>query len=714
MLLLYGWLLQSEGEARDESHANETFHSIFVVAKELFAAFNSLAVYSYSKSPTMEHKYIDSRTKIFDEFKVLRKNLAGHPEQLKQLDKTERLEMRTVKICDGIYDAVHEADTDLMTVMNIRGMRNQLDALLDQTIAELKALNESVQAKTGSKSEAALKWRANAKLILLWGVGANIALSVLFVLYFTRAITDRLKVLMTNANRLADAKPLLPAIKGDDEIAELDEVFHQMAETIEESKRKQKALVDNAVDVICSIDKNDVFTMVSPASEKVWGYKDSELVGKSLADIIVEDDIEETLNCLETIKKVESTVPVENRVRCPDGKIINVLWSVFWSESEETLYCVAHDITARKMVERVLAESEQRTRAMMEGLPVGLIVINKTGKIQLANKKTEEMFGIRREDFAGRNLASLLRSEDNVASLLRTDDNVASPEWMQELITSTSGHVVELVGVRADGSTFPVELSSSETMVTERQLHLVALLDVSERHEIERLKREFVAMVSHDLKTPLSSVRGMLVLLSEGAAGELPPKAGPIVRSAEGQLERLITMINDLLDVQKMESGKFRIEAENVSIRALMEQSFDTVEQFADEHKVSIEISGGDARVLADPDRILQVLINLLSNAIKFSPENSTVSLRLVSNNEEFVEVRVEDEGRGIKKEFQSTIFERFKQVDKEDATEKKGSGLGLAICKMIVEGHNGEIGVDSTEGEGSTFWFRLPRVSEV
>ncbi len=699
MLFLYAMLLQSESEARDESHANDVLHSVFVLGRELFDGINTLTAYSYSKSPAMEKKYRDSRKKIVTEFALLRRNLADYPDQLKQVERTERVEMRALKMCDGLFDAFqNQHDTDMMTMMNIRGMRNQMEALVEQTTIELRELNGLVQRQSGAKSDAAVKWRSNAKVLLLWGVGLNVALSVIIVLYFSRAITDRLKILMSNAKRLAGALPLLPPIPGDDEISELDNVFHQMAETVEESKAKQKALVDNAVDVLCSIDGAGIFTNVSPSSESVWGYKDSELVGKCFTEIIVEEDIEDTLNALDTIKLSASSMPIENRVACPDGKVISVLWSVFWSESEDILYCVAHDITARKMFEKVLKESEERTRTIMESLPVGLVVIDEKGKIRLANKKTESMFGSRQSDLVGRNLSTLLKS----------NDSPPKENWMEELISSSSGHVMELNAVRRDNlSEFPVELSSNKTQMGNKDAHLVAMLDVSERHEIERLKREFVAMVSHDLKTPLSSVRGMLVLLSAGAAGELPSKAGPIVQSAEEQLERLIKLINDLLDVQKMESGKFSVELKDVSIRALLEESFDAVEQIADDNGVTIEISGGDERVLADPDRILQVIINLLSNAIKFSPRESKVKMRIV-NEADFVEVRVEDQGRGIKKEFQETIFERFKQVEKLDSTEKKGTGLGLAICKMIVEEHGGSIGVDSEDGKGSAFWFRL------
>ncbi len=696
LLFLYGLLIQSEDEAREESHANDVLHSIFVLGKELFSGLNALTAYSYMKTPSMEQKYLDSRARIVNEFKVLRLTLGSYPDQVKQLEKTERLEMRALKICDGMYDAFHDENTDLMTVMNIRGMRNQLESLVENTIAELKSLNELVQTQSGSKSEAALSWRRNAKVVLLCGAAFNILLSVVVVLYFSRAITDRLKILIRNAYLLAIAQPLLPAIKGVDEIAELDKVFHQMADTIAESKKRQKALVDNAVDVICSIDKNYSFITVSPASEKVWGYTETDLSGKGLRDIVIEEDLEETLKCLSALKMVESTVPVENRVRCKNGKVINVLWSVYWSQQEEELYCVAHDITARKMVENLLKDSEERTRSMMEGLPVGLFVIDVGGTIHLANNKAQELFAMSNTDLAGRSLSAIFKNSEG-----------GRGDWMDQLIMTRS-HVLELVAVRPDGSEFPVELSANEVSVLGRPLHLVAMLDVSERHEIERLKREFVAMVSHDLKTPLSSVRGLLLLLSEGATGELPPKAKPVVKTAEGQLERLIKLINDLLDVQKMEAGKFQIEKCLVSIRSILEQSFDAVEQFAKDHEIKIEIRGEDMTVDADPDRISQVVVNLLSNAVKFSPKGATVKLSIVCETE-FVEVKVEDEGRGIKDEFRETVFQRFKQIEHSDATTKRGSGLGLAICKLIVEEHGGTIGVDSTPGKGSTFWFRLP-----
>src|SRR5690606_35522220 len=182
-----------------------------------------------------------------------------------------------------------------------------------------------------------------------------------------------------------------------------------------------------------------------------------------------------------------------------------------------------------------------------------------------------------------------------------------------------SGSIVELTAIKSDGSSFPVDVSVSEVMVQDQPLYLVAMIDVSERHEIERLKQEFVAMVSHDLRTPLSSVQGMLAILSAGVAGELPAKAGTMVATAEGQLDRLVSLINDLLDVQKMEAGEFQIEKEQVAVSEVFRQSVGSVERLAEIEKITISLEETDATMFADGARIVQVLVNLLANAIKFS-----------------------------------------------------------------------------------------------
>lgn len=229
--------------------------------------------------------------------------------------------------------------------------------------------------------------------------------------------------------------------------------------------------------------------------------------------------------------------------------------------------------------------------------------------------------------------------------------------------------------------------------------------------EAARRKQELVSMVSHDLRTPLTSVQASLTLLSEGVLGALPARAVKEVTNAENNTSRLINLINDLLDIEKMEAGQLRIDCRPTEIFPLFEAAFEAVKAFAAKQNVNIKLNDNDLEIYADGDRIIQILVNLLSNAIKFSPAESTVTLNAVSvESDKFVELQVIDQGRGIPASFLPSMFQRFQQVDQiGDAKVKKGTGLGLAICKSLVELHGGEIGVRSEEGKGSTFWFQIP-----
>ena len=228
--------------------------------------------------------------------------------------------------------------------------------------------------------------------------------------------------------------------------------------------------------------------------------------------------------------------------------------------------------------------------------------------------------------------------------------------------------------------------------------------------EAARRKQELVSMVSHDLRTPLTSVQASLTLLSEGVLGVLPARAVKEVTNAENNTTRLINLINDLLDIEKMEAGQLRIDCHKTPVQLPFERSFEAVKAFAEKQNVTIKIVESDYEIYADGDRIIQVLVNLLSNAIKFSPAESTVTLEAVPVGE-MIELRVIDQGRGIPASFLPQMFQRFQQVDQiGDAKKKKGTGLGLAICKSLVELHGGDIGVRSEEGKGSTFWFQIPK----
>jgi signal transduction histidine kinase len=231
---------------------------------------------------------------------------------------------------------------------------------------------------------------------------------------------------------------------------------------------------------------------------------------------------------------------------------------------------------------------------------------------------------------------------------------------------------------------------------------------LSEGREVERLKREIVSTVSHELRTPLASIRGSLGLLAGGVLGQLPPEAADVVAVAERNALRLVKLTNDILDLEKLDTGRIELRLEDVSLSSVFDRSVEAVRSFADQEAIAIEVEPTAAEVRADGDRLVQVIVNFLSNAVKFSRRGGAVRLSSVEE-EGSIEVRVSDQGRGIPDAWREAVFERFRQVEASDARQKGGSGLGLAICKAIIEQHGGSVGVDSEEGRGSVFWFRLP-----
>jgi signal transduction histidine kinase len=226
--------------------------------------------------------------------------------------------------------------------------------------------------------------------------------------------------------------------------------------------------------------------------------------------------------------------------------------------------------------------------------------------------------------------------------------------------------------------------------------------------ELEAFKRELISVVSHELRTPLMSISSALELFGLGTLGELSEKGSNRLKFAQDEADRLIRLINDLLDIEKMEAGKFVLDRSEIKVKELIEISIAAVAQLAETKQIKLESSVVDATLSVDRDRLCQVLINLLSNAIKFSPETGTISIT-VTTSQLFMEFRVVDRGRGIPEDLIPKVFDRFVQVEDSDASVRGGSGLGLAIARAIVEQHGGTIGVESQLGQGSSFWFKLP-----
>ncbi|HEX7680276.1 MAG TPA: ATP-binding protein, partial [Thermoanaerobaculia bacterium] len=263
---------------------------------------------------------------------------------------------------------------------------------------------------------------------------------------------------------------------------------------------------------------------------------------------------------------------------------------------------------------------------------------------------------------------------------------------------------------RLDGTSFPVEYSSTPMFDEEgNQLGAVMVFrDVTERRAIERLKSEFVSTVSHELRTPLTSIRGALGLLSSGLLGPIAEKGQRMLEIAVTNTDRLVRLINDILDLERIESGRIELTRGAVDAQTVMDQAREGLQSIADQAGVQIVTEPATGSLWGDSDRIIQTLTNLIGNAIKFSPAGTTVTLSGTAVAEDFT-FRVTDQGRGMPDDKLDAIFERFRQVDASDSRHNGGSGLGLAICQSIVNAHGGRIWAEKNDPVGTRLQFTIP-----
>ena len=470
---------------------------------------------------------------------------------------------------------------------------------------------------------------------------------------------------------------------------------------LKETEERYRDLFEGASDLIQAVSPDGRFLYTNRAWRDTLGYSGAEVGGLRLFDVIHPQHRGEAADLMQWVMEGGDVDTAQLVLVSKDGRRIVAEGSLSCKKVDGqpvATRAILRDVTERRRTEERLRASEARTRSIIDNMTGGLITLDGSGKIESINPAGERIFGYRREELVGQHLALLLPDPpgQDKASYLKA----AFPKAL--------GRVTEWQGRRKNGEVFPFELSMFE-FDTDAGRHFAGnIRDVSERHEVERLKKEFVSTVSHELRTPLTSIRGSLSLIASGVLGELPAEAQEAVEIADRNALRLIGLINDILDLERFESGKLEMHMGEVAVEDVLQRSAEAVRGVAEKHGVTLEIKGEPARAWGDADRLVQVVVNLVGNAVKFSSAGQSVTLE-AEKKPPFVEVRVIDRGRGIPKPLQDAVFERFKQVEASDAREKGGTGLGLAICKTIVERHGGEIGVTSEEGRGSTFFFRVP-----
>lgn len=475
------------------------------------------------------------------------------------------------------------------------------------------------------------------------------------------------------------------------------------------------AVLNTAADGIITLNRIGTLLSVNPGFRRLLGMESRELVGEKLTELLPGLELKVDEHDMRSLAHGADEPAMEFQRESPTGETSYLHVEFEWLDpaTRSTLVATVRDLTLLKRGEMQLRETharlqdserlyrDQATRlaTLFDSVEDAIVVINASGNIESWNRGAQHLFGYSAEDIVGKD-ARLLLPEPHASRLsryLRSGDR-------------TEAGRIEMEGRHGGGRIMPIEVSIREMIIDGEQLFVAVLHDISVRREVERMKAEFVSTISHELRTPLTSIAGSLTLISGGAAGEIPAKAARLVGIARQNSERLIRLINDILDLEKAEAGKLDFTLQVRSLRAELASVAEFNRGFAQSLGVAIELEDGDdADVLIDSDRLTQVLTNLISNAAKFSPPGGVVRIRIDRDTPSDVRVTVADHGPGIPPEFCARIFQKFAQADASDSRAKGGTGLGLSIAKTITEKLGGRIGFDTTPGKGTSFYVILP-----
>ncbi|ABE42177.1 PAS domain S-box protein [Polaromonas sp. JS666] len=492
-------------------------------------------------------------------------------------------------------------------------------------------------------------------------------------------------------------------------VTHYEEVRKRAEAKLRDSETMTRMITESMADAVITTTDDDIVLQANAAALQLFGYEKSELIGRDVSELVPERLRGQYKSFTAALRaRPEPFRMADHDVRSMRKDGTEFPASVSFSDvhvgGQRLFTALISDNTERRRITEALRASESQLRQITDTVPALIAYLDLEQRFRFHNRAYEEVLGLEFERIDGHTLAEVLGPQLYEGVQDKVDEALRGYAVQYERVQVTP---------QGDRKNYAMQYFPryGEGADEGKVVGFFSLgTDITELKRIDRMKTEFVSTVSHELRTPLTSIRGSLGLISGGVAGELPEAVKSLVAIATSNCERLIRLINDMLDSEKIESGKLRLNLQAAELKPLLRQALAANEGFAAQHGVKLRLRAPDAALQAriDGDRLMQVMTNLLSNAVKFSPAGSTVEVML-SRTARQVRVEVSDQGPGIPEAFRNRIFQKFSQADSSDTRQKGGSGLGLNISRGLIESMGGRIGFNSNGGAGTTFFFELP-----
>ena len=468
-----------------------------------------------------------------------------------------------------------------------------------------------------------------------------------------------------------------------------------------------------SIDSLCILDKKGIITSSSPSFSKLLGFTENELKGQNFELLIQEDDRIYSMNQIGQLARSRS-VNFENRLITKNKTSKLILWSVTKAEAGDSFLLVGKDLTDERTVQmelraqnRQLAEAKARNEATLGSIGDGVVVISDKGEVLFVNDSALSMLMGNKEEIVGKHLLSAILAVDQMKNPISLDKHPVQ----QALSTGKKVISREIYFLKKDETILPVALTTSPIFLQGVLIGGVLVFrDITKEKEVDRMKTEFISLASHQLRTPLSAMKWFSEMLLSGDSGEITAEQKEMVSNIYWSNERMIDLVNSLLNISRIESGRIIVDPRPTNLKKLIDEVLLELTPKINnkKHKIAVSVGADLPEINVDPKLIRHVYMNLMTNAIKYTHENGEIQILVSKVGEEIIS-QISDNGYGIPKEQQDKIFQKFFRADNVVKIETDGSGLGLYLTEAIVKSSGGKIWFESEANKGTTFWFSLP-----